>query len=124
MADKYLDTSLAFPSQAKNKVDLICEMVRYFAYHVDMQFITFITHQASEEFPILLKFEGNWAVHDYLRVYLKNSAQRAKKEQQQRDRELEAAAKGKGKAKGVSLVYTETTDGSNLILRSSSQMTG
>jgi len=57
------------------------------------------THQASEEFPILLKFEGNWVVHDYLRVYLKNSAQKAKKEQQQRDRELEAAAKGKGKLK-------------------------
>lgn len=121
MADKYLDTSLGFPSQAENKVDLICEMVRYFSCHVDMQFTT---HQASEEFPVLLKFEGNWVIHDYLRVYLKNSAQKAKKEQQQRDRELEAAAKGKGKAKGVSLVYTETTDGSNLVLRSSSQITG
>jgi hypothetical protein len=121
MADKYLDTSVAFPSQATTKVDLICEMVRYFSYHVDTQFII---HQVSEEFPILLKFEGNWVIHDYLRIYLKNSAQKAKKEQQQRDRELETAAKGKGKAKGVSLVYTETTDGSNLILRSSSQITG
>lgn len=82
------------------------------------------SHQVSEEFPILLNFEGNWVVHDYLRIYLKNSAQRAKKDQQQRDRELEAAAKGKGKgkAKGVSLEYTETTGGSN-ILRSSSQIT-
>jgi len=83
----------------------------------------FITHQASKEFPILLKFEGNWVVHDYLRVYLKNSAQKAKKDQQQKDRELEAAAKGKGKAKTVSLVCIETTGGSNLVLRSSSQIT-
>lgn len=105
MADRYLDTTTGYSSQTKEKVDRICEM-------------------ASEEFPILLKFEGNWVVHDYLRVYLKNSSQKAKKDQQQKDRELEAAAKGKGKAKGVSLVYTETTGGSNLILRSSSQITG
>lgn len=121
MAEKYLDTSLAFPAQSKIKVEYICQLVRYFFYPVDTQFIV---HQASEEFPILLKFEGNWVVHDYLRVYLKNSAQRAKKDQQERDRELEAAAKGKGKAKGVSLEYTETAGGSNLILRSSSQITG
>jgi hypothetical protein len=120
LADRYLDTTLAFPSQTNNKVDLICKMVRHFSYHVDMQFID--SSQASEEFPILLQFEGNWVVHDYLHVYLKNSAQKAKKDEQQRDRELEAAAKGKGKAKGVSLVYTETSDGSNLILRSSSQI--
>jgi hypothetical protein len=117
MADKYLDTSLAFPSQAKSNVDLICAMVRYLSYHVDIEFIT---HQASEEFPVLLEFEGDWVIHDYLRVYLKNSAQKAKKDQQQREAELEAAAKGKGKAKGVSLVYTEAAGGSNLILRSSS----
>jgi hypothetical protein len=55
---------------------------------------------------------------------LKNRAQKAKKDQQQKDKELEAMVKGKGKAKGVSLVFTETTGGgSNLILRSSSQMT-
>lgn len=84
----------------------------------------FITYQASEEFPVLLSFEGSWVVHDYLRVYLKNSAQKARKDQQQKDRELEAAAKGKGKAKGVSVVYTETTGGSNLVLRSSSQISG
>jgi hypothetical protein len=118
MADKYLDTSLPFPGQAQSKVDLLCKMVRYFFRHVDMQFTT---HQASEEFPVLLKFEGDWVIHDYLRIYLKNSAQKAKKEQQQKDRELEAAAKGKGKEKGV---CTETTDGSNLILRLSSQITG
>ena len=121
MADKYLDTSVSFSSQATPKVDLICEMVRYFYFHVDMQFIT---RQVSEEFPDLLKFEGNWVIHDYLRIYLKNSAQKAKKEQQQRDKELETAAKGKGKAKGASFVYTETTDGFNLTLRSSSQIIG
>jgi hypothetical protein len=34
-------------------------------------------------------------VHDFLRIYLKNSAQKAKKVQQNKDRELAAAAKGK-----------------------------
>jgi hypothetical protein len=29
MADKYLDTSLTYSTQAKSKVDLICEMVRH-----------------------------------------------------------------------------------------------
>jgi hypothetical protein len=53
--------------------------------------------QASREFPILLKFEENWVVHDYLRTYLKNSAQKAKKAQQNKDRNLEAAAKGKAR---------------------------
>lgn len=53
--------------------------------------------QASKEFPILLEYERNWVVHDYLRIYLKNSSQRAKKDQQQKDKELEAAAKGKTK---------------------------
>lgn len=53
--------------------------------------------QASTEFPILLKFENNWVVHDYLRVYLKNSAQKARKNQQDKDKELAAAAKGKGR---------------------------
>jgi hypothetical protein len=53
--------------------------------------------QASKEFPVLLEYEGNWVVHDYLRIYLKNSSQRAKKDQQQKDKELEAAAKGKTK---------------------------
>lgn len=56
--------------------------------------------QVSNEFPILLKFEDSWVVHDYLRIYLKNSAQRAKKDQQNKDKSLTAAAKGKGK--GVS----------------------
>ena len=84
----------------------------------------FITHQLSEEFPVLHRFEENWVVHDYLHVYLKNSSQKAKKDQQQKDRELEAAAKGKGKAKGVSLEITETAGRSNLILRSGSQLTG
>jgi len=84
--------------------------------------LKFIIHQASEEFPILLKFEGNWVVHDYLHMYLKNNIQKARKDQQQKDQKLEAAAKGKGKAKGVSLVYTMTTDGSNLILHSGSQI--
>jgi len=51
--------------------------------------------QASNEFPVLLKFENNWVVHDFLRIYLKNSAQKAKKVQQNKDRELAAAAKGK-----------------------------
>src|SRR6266851_3130284 len=51
--------------------------------------------QASNEFPILLKFEDNWVVDDYLRIYLKNSAQKAKKDRQNKDRELAAAAKGK-----------------------------
>ena len=60
-----------------------------------------ITRQVSKEFPILVKFEGNWVIHDYLRVFLKNRAQKAKKDQQQKDRQLPAAAKGKGKAKGV-----------------------
>ena len=40
------------------------------------------TSQVSKEFPILLQFEDNWVVHDYLRIYLKNSAQKAKKKQQ------------------------------------------
>ena len=55
------------------------------------------SRQASKEFPILLEYEGNWVAHDYLRTYLKNCSQRAKKDQQQKDKELEAAAKGKTK---------------------------
>jgi len=54
------------------------------------------TSQVSREFPILLKFEDNWVTHDYLRIYLKNSAQKAKKEQH-RDNDLTTAAKGKGR---------------------------
>ncbi|KAI0245492.1 hypothetical protein BJV78DRAFT_1158574 [Lactifluus subvellereus] len=53
--------------------------------------------QASREFPILLKFEENWVVHDYLHTYLKNSAQKAKKAQQNKDRNLEAVVKGKAR---------------------------
>jgi len=53
--------------------------------------------QASNEFPLLLKFEDSWVVHDFLRIYLKNSAQKAKKDQQNKDKELTTAAKGKGR---------------------------
>jgi len=53
--------------------------------------------QISNEFPILLKFEDSWVVHDYLRIYLKNSAQKAKKDQQNKDKDLTIAAKGKGR---------------------------
>ncbi|KAH9010599.1 hypothetical protein EDB83DRAFT_2322411 [Lactarius deliciosus] len=69
-----------------------------------------IRERASKEFPALLEYEGNWVVHDYLRIFLKNSAQKAKKDQQQKDKELEA----KGKARGV---------GVNLIVDPRSQLT-
>ena len=59
-----------------------------------------VVRQVSEEFPILVKFEENWVIHNYLRIFLKNSSQKAKKDQQQKDRELEAAAKGKNKVRG------------------------
>lgn len=36
-------------------------------------------------------------MHDYLRIYLKNSAQKAKKDQQNKDKEIEAAVKGKSR---------------------------
>lgn len=36
-------------------------------------------------------------MHDYLRIYLKNSAQKAKKDQQNKDKRLEAAVKGKAR---------------------------
>jgi hypothetical protein len=40
LADEYLDTSLAYSAQAKNKLDLICEMVRAaISCHVDAQLI-------------------------------------------------------------------------------------
>jgi hypothetical protein len=116
LADEYLETSLGYSAQALTQLSLICETVRYFSYHTVVQLIT--PRQASKEFPILLKFDGNWVVHDYLRVYLKNTAQKAKKEQQQKERELVAAAKGK--AKGV---FIQTSGGSNLIMCLSSQMT-
>jgi len=53
--------------------------------------------QASNEFPILLEYEENWVVHDCLHIYLKNSAQKAKKSQQLKEKELELAAKGKAR---------------------------
>jgi hypothetical protein len=53
--------------------------------------------QLANEYPILLNFEESWVAHDYLRVYLKNSAQNAKKDQQNKDKELATAAKGKGR---------------------------
>ncbi|KAH9011561.1 hypothetical protein EDB85DRAFT_2159849 [Lactarius pseudohatsudake] len=56
-----------------------------------------IRERASKEYPILLEYEGNWVVHDYLRIYLKNSSQKARKEQQLKDNELETAAKGKAR---------------------------
>ena len=40
MADKYLDTSIAFTAQERVKVDRICQLVRYFSCYVDMQLIT------------------------------------------------------------------------------------
>jgi hypothetical protein len=55
--------------------------------------------QASREFPILLEYEDNWVVLDCLHIYLKNSAQKAKKGQQLKEKELELAAKGK--ARGI-----------------------
>ncbi|KAH9018137.1 hypothetical protein EDB85DRAFT_1897296 [Lactarius pseudohatsudake] len=63
-------------TRSMNKLTLVCEM-------------------ASKEFPVLLEYEGNWVVHDYLRICLKNRAQKAKKDQQQKDKEPEA----KGKAR-------------------------
>ncbi|KAH9174005.1 hypothetical protein EDB89DRAFT_1849534 [Lactarius sanguifluus] len=54
LADEYLDTSLAYSTQATrsmNKLTLVCEM-------------------ASKEFPALLEYEGNWVVHDYLLYFL------------------------------------------------------
>ncbi|KAI0280566.1 hypothetical protein BC826DRAFT_878847, partial [Russula brevipes] len=63
LADEYLDTSLSYSAQAaksKDRLAQVCELV-------------------SKEFPILLTFDENWVVHDYLRIYLKNSAQKAKK---------------------------------------------
>ncbi|KAH9026537.1 hypothetical protein EDB85DRAFT_2149132 [Lactarius pseudohatsudake] len=80
LADEYLETSLPYSAQAEqpNRLALVCET-------------------ASKEYPILLKYEGNWVVHDYLRIYLKNSSQKARKEQQLKDNELETAAKGKAR---------------------------
>jgi hypothetical protein len=45
---------------------------------------------------VLLQFEDSWVVHDYLRIYLKNRAQKAKKEQQ-KDNDIRTAEKGKGR---------------------------
>ncbi|KAI9439150.1 hypothetical protein H4582DRAFT_1800756, partial [Lactarius indigo] len=59
LADEYLDTSLAYSAQATRSMNKL-------------------TLQASKDFPVLLEYEGNWVVHDYLRTYLKNSAQKAK----------------------------------------------
>lgn len=59
-----------------------------------MQLIT--TSQVSREFPVLLQFEDSWVVHDYLRIYLKNCAQKAKKEQQ-KDSNIKAGEKGKAR---------------------------
>ena len=74
-------------------------------YDIDLSPTTWMYNQsheqASKKFPVLLEYEGNWVVHDYLCTYLKNSAQKAKKDQQQMDKEPEAAAKGKGRG-----VYT------------------
>ncbi|KAH8994093.1 hypothetical protein EDB86DRAFT_3078280 [Lactarius hatsudake] len=80
LADEYLETSLPYSAQAEqpDRLALVCET-------------------ASKEYPILLKYEGNWVVHDYLRIYLKNSSQKARKEQQLKDNELETAAKGKAR---------------------------
>jgi len=98
LADEYLDTSLPYSAQAaksKDRLAQVCELVRYFLSRTDVQLIT--VGQVSKEFPILLTFDENWVVHDYLRIYLKNSAQKAKKDQQQKDRELETAIKGKAR---------------------------
>jgi len=98
LADEYLDTSLAYSAQAtKSKDGLahICELVRCFSNR--MGCTTDRGMQASKEYPILLKFEGHWVVHDYLRIYLKNCAQKAKKDQQNKVRSLEAAVKGKAR---------------------------
>ncbi|KAF8272441.1 hypothetical protein EI94DRAFT_1697357 [Lactarius quietus] len=56
-----------------------------------------IRERASNEFPILLEYKGNWVIHDYLHTYLKNCAQKAKKSQQLKETELEIAAMGKAK---------------------------
>lgn len=43
LADEYLDTSLAYSTQAakcKNALTLICELVRYLSNHTDVQLIT------------------------------------------------------------------------------------
>ncbi|KAH9174106.1 hypothetical protein EDB89DRAFT_1904821 [Lactarius sanguifluus] len=76
LADKYLETSLPYSAQAEKPNRLAL---------------------ASKEYPILLEYEGNWVVHDYLRIYLKNSSQKAKKDQQHKDKALETAAKGKAR---------------------------
>jgi len=55
------------------------------------------SEQISNEFPILLKFEDSWVVHNYLHIYLKNSAQKAKKDQQNKDKDLTIVAKRKGR---------------------------
>ncbi|KAH8984086.1 hypothetical protein EDB86DRAFT_3084788 [Lactarius hatsudake] len=80
LADEYLETSLPYSAQAEqpDRLALVCKT-------------------ASKEYPILLKYKGNWVVHDYLRIYLKNSSQKARKEQQLKDNELETAAKGKAR---------------------------
>lgn len=98
LAVEYLDTSLTHSDQAKKKLNHICEMVGNVLIPRCRSVIDH-TMQLSREFPVLLKFEENWVIHDYLRVFLKNSSQKAKKIQEQRDRELEAAVKGKNKAK-------------------------
>jgi hypothetical protein len=97
--DEYLDTSLAYSAQAaksERTLTLICELVQGFLGDTNIQLIT--TSQVSKEFPILLQFEDNWVVHDYLRIYLKNSAQKAKKKQQ-KGNDLETV--GEGKVRGA-----------------------
>ncbi|KAH8999753.1 hypothetical protein EDB92DRAFT_1940579 [Lactarius akahatsu] len=76
LADEYLEMSLPYSAQAEQPDRLAL---------------------ASKEYPILLKYKGNWVVHDYLCIYLKNSSQKARKEQQLKDNELETAAKGKAR---------------------------
>src|SRR6266436_3632512 len=58
MADKYLDTSLVFPNQTKDKVDLVCKMVQCFFFHVKMQFITHTRHPKSSPSSSNLKETG------------------------------------------------------------------
>ena len=98
LAVEYLDTSLTHSDQAKTKLNHICAMVGNILIP-PCRCVIDHTRQVSKEFPVLVKFEENWVIHDYLRVFLKNSSQKAKKIQEQRDRELEAAVKGKNKAK-------------------------
>ena len=78
LAEEHLRPDLAFSKQEREQLELVYEEVSFQPFPNG---VSNHPRQAAKKFPILTQYDNNWVTIDFLKMRLKNTAQRQKAKQ-------------------------------------------